>query len=108
MGLRRHGEHVVGRVHVGLCLPRDDGHDVEAVPTVALLDAARKDVDVALGGPVEGELVPGSEQVVAISALVLGSLSYFWSFWTEINSSKIQLSSKSMIFVSASYGFFDD
>ena len=55
-------EHVVRGVHFGLGLPGNDGHHVDLV-AVALLDAARQDVIVALGGAIKGKLVPGNTQV---------------------------------------------
>merc|ERR1719323_2165886 len=51
-------EHIVRRVHLGPGLPGNDRHHVDLV-AVALLDAARQDVIVALGGAIEGKLVPG-------------------------------------------------
>ena len=58
MGLRRDSEHVANRVHVGLSLPGNDGHDVNLV-AIPFLNATRQDVVVALGGGVQGKLVPG-------------------------------------------------
>ena len=57
MGLWRDGEHVVGRVHLGLGLSGNDSHHVDLVPVV-LLYSTRQDVVVTLSGPIEGKLVP--------------------------------------------------
>ena len=61
-----YGEHVVCWVHLGLGLPGNDCHDVDLV-SVALFQAAGQDVVVALGGAVQGELVPGIQNIELVS-----------------------------------------